>query len=40
MTSPGYVDDLLVYEGADPLDLAVEPDGKLTTLWGQVKRGL
>ena len=40
MTSPGYVDDLLIYEGADPLDLAVDPNGKLTTFWGQVKHGL
>ena len=40
MASPGYVDDLLIYEGADPLDLAVDPNGKLTTLWGQVKHGL
>lgn len=39
ITVPGYVDDLLVYEGEDPLDLAVDPNGKLTTLWGQVKRG-
>ncbi len=37
---PGYVDDLLVYEGADALDLAVDPRGKLTTFWGQVKQGL
>ena len=40
ITAPGYVDDLLVYEGADALDLAVDPNGKLTTFWGQVKRGL
>lgn len=40
ITVPGYVDDLLVYEGADPLDLAVDPSGKLTTFWAQVKRGL
>ena len=40
MTAPGYVDDLLIYEGADPLDLAVDPNGKLTTLWGRVKNGL
>ena len=40
MTAPGYVDDLLVYEGEDPLDLAVDPNGKLATLWGQVKHGL
>ena len=40
ITAPGYVDDLLVYEGEDPLDLAVDPSGKLATLWGQVKHGL
>ena len=40
MSSPGYVDDLLVYEGADPLDLAVDPADKLTTVWGQIKSGL
>ena len=40
ITVPGYVDDLLVYEGAEALDLAVDPGGKLTTFWGQVKRGL
>ena len=39
ITVPGYVDDLLVYEGADALDLAVEPTEKLTTFWGEVKRG-
>ena len=37
---PGYVDDLLVYEGADAIDLAVNPSEKLTTFWGKVKRGL
>ena len=40
ITAPGYVDDLLVYEGEDALDLAVDPNEKLTTFWGQVKRGL
>ena len=40
ITAPGYVDDLLVYEGEDPLDLAVDPNGKLATLWGHVKHGL
>ena len=40
ITAPGYVDDLLVYEGEDPLDLAVDPNGKLATRWGQVKQGL
>ena len=34
MTSPGYVDDLLIYEGADPLDLAVDPNGKTHHLLG------
>ena len=38
ITAPGYVDDLLIYEGTDPLDLAVDPNGKLTTLWGHVKQ--
>lgn len=38
MASPGYVDDLLVYEGADPLDLAVDPGEKLTTFWGHIKK--
>ena len=38
ITAPGYVDDLLVYEGADALDLAVDPGGKLATLWGHIKR--
>ena len=40
ITAPGYVDDLLVYEGEDALDLAVDPSDKLTTFWAQVKRGL
>ena len=40
ITVPGYVDDLLVYEGADVLNLAVDPNEKLTTFWGQVKQGL
>lgn len=35
--APGYVDDLLVYEGDEPLNLAVEPTEKLTTVWGQLK---
>lgn len=35
--APGYVDDLLVYEGDEPLNLAVEPSGKLTTVWGHLK---
>ncbi len=36
----GYVDDLLVYEGEEALNLAVDPTGKLATFWGQVKQGL
>ncbi|MDE0401251.1 MAG: hypothetical protein OXL96_25930 [Candidatus Poribacteria bacterium] len=40
ITVPGYVDDLLVYEGADALDLAVNPSEKLTTFWGQIKQRL
>ena len=38
VTAPAYVDDLLVYEGADAVDLAVEqlPD-KLTTIWATIK---
>ena len=36
----GYVDDLLVYEGEEALDLAVDPSGKLATFWGRVKRRL
>ena len=39
MASPAYFDDLLVYEGADALDLAVDPIQKLTTFWGHVKHG-
>ena len=37
MTAPGYIDDLLIYEGDEPINLAVEPDRKLTTLWGHIK---
>ena len=39
MTAVGYVDELLVYEGDEPLKLAVEADGKLTTMWANVKTG-
>ena len=38
MDAPGYIDDLLIYEGDEPINLAVEPAGKLTTLWGQLKQ--
>lgn len=37
IAAPGYVDDLLVYEGDEPLNLAVEPTEKLTTVWGHLK---
>lgn len=38
IAAPGYVDDLLVYEGDEPVNLAVDPLGKLTTAWGHIKR--
>ena len=38
MTARGYIDDLLIYEGGEPINLAVDPIGKLTTRWGQLKR--
>lgn len=38
-TAPGYIDDLLVYEGAEPLNLAVDPTEKLAVSWGQLKQG-
>ena len=35
----GFVDDLLIYEGADPpVSTPVEAKDKLTTYWGQVKK--
>ena len=37
IAAPGYVDDLLVYEGDEPLNLAVEPTDKLATVWGYLK---
>lgn len=33
----GYVDDLFIYEGDEPINLAVDPMGKLTTFWGHIK---
>lgn len=38
MTARGYMDDLLIYEGEEPLHLAVEPTAKLTTTWGRIKQ--
>ena len=39
MDARGYIDDLLIYEGEEPINLAVQPVGKLTTRWGQLKQG-
>lgn len=38
-TIPGYVDDVIAYEGAEPFlpETAVEPIGKLVTIWGKLK---
>ena len=38
ITTPGYVDDLLIYEGEEPFNLAVDPAGKIATTWGHIKR--
>ena len=38
IAAPGYVDDLLVYEGDEPVNLAVDPIGKLATFWGKIKK--
>ena len=38
MTTRGYMDDLLIYEGGAPIHLAVEPTAKLTTTWGRIKQ--
>ncbi len=38
IAAPGYVDDLLVYEGDEPINLAVEPTDKLATVWGHIKK--
>lgn len=37
IAAPGYVDDLLIYEGDEPANLAVDASGKLATTWGQLK---
>ena len=35
----GFVDDLLIYEGSNPPSVTpVEPNGKLATYWGNVKK--
>ncbi len=38
IAAPGYVDDLLIYEGDEPFNLAVDPNGKLATAWGNIKK--
>lgn len=38
MDARGYMDDLVIYEGDEPVTLAVEPTAKLTTLWGRLKK--
>jgi hypothetical protein len=38
LAAPGYVDDLLVYEGAEPIRrAALEPIDKIVTVWGKLK---
>ncbi len=37
MDARGYMDDLVIYEGDEPPNLAVESAAKLTTLWGKLK---
>ena len=37
IAAPGYVDDLFIYEGDEPVNLAVDPMDKLTTVWGHIK---
>ena len=38
ITAPGYIDDLLIYEGDEPINLSVEPSEKLTTAWAHIKK--
>ena len=38
MDARGYMDDLMIYEGEDPISLAVEPTAKLATLWDDLKK--
>ena len=37
IAAPGYVDDLIISEGDEPVNLAVDAVGKLTTYWGRLK---
>ena len=38
IAAAGYVDDLLISEGDEPANLAVDPAGKIATTWGHLKR--
>lgn len=38
IAAPGYVDDLIISEGDEPVNLAVDAVGKLSTYWGRLKR--
>lgn len=37
IAAPGYVDDLFISEGDEPVNLAVDAVGKLSTYWGRLK---
>ena len=37
IAAPGYVDDLIISEGDEPVNLAVDAVGKLSTYWGRLK---
>ena len=37
IAASGYVDDLLISEGDEPVNLAVDAIGKLSTYWGRLK---
>lgn len=37
IAAAGYIDDLLIYEGDEPANLAVDAAGKITTTWGHLK---
>ena len=38
MKARGYIDNLLIYEGKEPFDLANRSTEKLPTLWGRLKQ--
>ncbi len=37
IAAPGYVDDLIISEGDEPVNLAVDAVGKISTYWGRLK---